>query len=343
MASYTCPKCNIILKKGSWELVTECPDCKTPWVNDPQESMRKLRRVHILATVFAVLSFVPFLGLVFGALGVFWGYLAIKFRHVALGLVMMVVSTVVGLVGNTALLWYQLGQFGDHHCEMQLATLGSSIKAYREKSGHFPESMDALKKAKLETPKRCFAGGTYVYLPPWNWKVGSGATTTAPATIEVEVLGAMTQPATAPAVHAPAPSEPTVPLAWASGVPTEYQAAFHAAKYEVATLPMPKAIAEASNPSTLVMVTELNPAHRYEVYCMMADFSVRSMTPEAYEKLMQQPQNRVFAQVLLGARMASNDPKIGKAAKKIAEEKAKQSGKQAPAAPAVEPVRGPGH
>jgi hypothetical protein len=60
----------------------------------------------------------------------------------------------------------------------------------------------------------------------------------------------------------------------------------------------------------------------------MADFSVREMSIEDYEKLLQQPQNAVFAKVLLGARMAESDTRIAKAAKKIAEERAKQKAEE---------------
>lgn len=175
MASYTCPKCNIVLKKGSWELVTECPDCKTPWVLDATAAMGSLRRVQVLSTVFTLLSFIPFVGMVFGVLGVFWGYLAVKFRHVALGLMMMIVSTLVGLLGQSALIWYEVGQLEDYHCQSQLTTLAASIREFRQKNGYFPESMEALEKAKFAAPKRCFGGGEYVYLPPWGWKVGAGA------------------------------------------------------------------------------------------------------------------------------------------------------------------------
>jgi hypothetical protein len=326
MASFTCPKCNITLKKGSWELVEQCPDCATPWVSDEGVPKRSLRRVQVMAGIFAVLSFVPYLGLVFGILGVFWSYLAVKVRHVALGIVLMIVSTLVGLVGQGALVYHEVGVFEDHNCQQRLGWLGESIQEYRAKNGHYPESLDVLEKGKFRTPKQCFAGGKYFYLPPWGWKVaGPGPTATAPSVLGVDVLQAMTQQASsAPAMKAPMPSEPTVPEAWAEGIPKEYQAALYGATLDVVQLPPVKAITEPTNPSRVVMAAEVFPSHRYVRICLMADSTVRTMSAEDYEKLLSRPENAVFARVLEGARKAEWDQKIGKNAKKLADERAKR-------------------
>jgi hypothetical protein len=305
-----------------------------------------VRRVLVMAGVFAVLSFVPYLGVVFGILGVFWSYLAIKFRHVALGLVLMVVSVLVGLVGQGALVNYEIGRFEDHNCQQRMGVLGASIREYREKNGHFPESMDVLVKAKFKAPKQCFAGGKYFYLPPWSWRVaGREPTATGPSVLGVDVLRAMTQQASsAPAMKAPMPSERTVPEAWAEGIPKEYLGPLYGATLDVVGLPPVGEIVEAKNPSSVVMAAEIFPSHRYVRICLMADYTVRTLSPEDYEKLMARPQNEVFARVLEGARQSEWDQTIGKKAKKLAAERAKKKKEAAAATKSeVEAPHGAGH
>lgn len=152
------------------------------------------------------------------------------------------------------------------------------------------------------------------------------------------------QPSNAPVMHAPAPSEPTIPEAWRAGIPSEYLGAFYAAQFEVEKLPVPTRIVEAQNPSTLIMAAELVPAHRYDRFVLMADFSVRSMSPEEYEKLLNLPQNGMFVKLLEGARKAADSPRLVKRAKEAAKEKAKARGTTLPAeAPKGAAAGGHGH
>jgi hypothetical protein len=148
------------------------------------------------------------------------------------------------------------------------------------------------------------------------------------------------------------PSEPTVPEAWAEGIPKEYQAALYGATLDVVQLPPFTEITEARNPSTVVMAAEIFPSHRYVRICLMADYTVRTMSPEDYEKLLGRPQNAVFARVLDGAQKAEWDQTIGKRAKKVAAERAKQKkdaaaatapASTAPVKPEVELPHGSGH
>src|SRR6476620_4334019 len=103
MASYTCPKCEATLKKGSWELYTHCPECGEAWTVDPNASGRNLRRSKTLAVLFSVFSLIPYLGIVFGFRGVFWGMLAVRFRYVALGTTAALVSGIIGIGCQPAL------------------------------------------------------------------------------------------------------------------------------------------------------------------------------------------------------------------------------------------------
>jgi hypothetical protein len=314
------------MKKGSWEVITACPNCQTPWPADANAPARNIRRIQARCAIFTFLSFVPFLGIVFGVLAVFWGYLAIKFRHVMLGITVMLVAAVVGLICQPALIWWQIGQLFDKQCIGELTTLSNSFRTYKERHHYYPESLEALrdKKEKLQVPKRCFSGGTYLYMPPWNWQITKpGSDPNEPSKVRLEVVPLQ------PINREPAPSEPTIPQAWASGVPMEYAPALHAASVEVTELPVPTAIAEAQNLSTLLMVVEIQPAHRYERHCIMADLSVRAMSVEEYDRLLLQPQNAVLARVLEGVRKAEADPRIVKAATKIRNEKKVEREKKA--------------
>src|SRR4051812_2615071 len=97
MASTTCPKCRITLSKGSWELYTHCPSCGEQWNVDSAAPARNLKRVKRLAVFFTLLTVIPYAGVVFGILGIWWGFLAVKFRYVVLGTTLMVISGVIGL------------------------------------------------------------------------------------------------------------------------------------------------------------------------------------------------------------------------------------------------------
>ena len=152
MASYTCPQCGNTLKRGSWELLTHCPDCNAEWSVDPTAPARNLRKIRVFASVYTVLCLLPFaamylptpdgstlsvllcliplVGAVAGILGMFWGYLAIKFRQSALGMVAMLVSATAGMVGQGAYTWWMFGQWDDHRCLTNLTTLSASIREF---------------------------------------------------------------------------------------------------------------------------------------------------------------------------------------------------------------------
>jgi hypothetical protein len=305
MASYTCPTCDITLKKGSWELFTHCPECQTPWIVDPRAPARNLRKVKTHAILYFVLSFVPIAGVVFGILGVFWGYLAIKFRYTVLGVTFMLLSAIVGLVFQSAFAWWGIGQLTDRQCLDQLQTLSASIRTYNDRHHRYPQSLPALTDEKLPAPTSCIFGGVYFYLPPshwkimkiWRWKITTiSANSPAPAPAEA--------PASAPAATRSADGALPLPGVCMTLLPPVYYKSFKAASMPALVLEIPSAADKPSDLANSLMVTEIENKHRYTRNCLMADFSVREMPDAEFQRLLKLPQNRFFARTLEGAAKA---------------------------------------
>lgn len=270
MASTTCPKCKISVRRGSWEYFTHCPECGVEWVVDPDLPARVQKKIMTSAVVYAALSVVPALGVLFGLAGAFWGYLAVKRDRVILGVSAMSFAILVGVVAQPVLIWWGIGFFSDAACKTRLTTLRDSIYAYHTLTGKYPPTLKAMADARLRAPTVCpSGGGEYYYLCP-----GTRAPASMPAT-------AASQPSSAPTTVASwGPEATSLPAtATSSTGPTT----------------LPDSIPDISGDPRGLMVAEVLSAHRKVHMCIMGDLTVQALAHKEFEKLRAEPQNREFA------------------------------------------------
>ncbi len=321
MASVTCPKCDILLKKGSWELFDKCPDCGTPWEVKPGEEQRIVRRVKITGAVFAALCVIPYIGVVSGLLGVFWGAMAYRFQRKVWGGVVIAVSVIVGLAVQPVLVYLHMRHLSEVYCEYELGIMSRSIQAFRDKNHRYPETLDELKKAKFEVPKQCFSGSGYYYLPPYGWRVTS-VSSTMPAATQVGYSakdGSRMVDA----------AEGSMPVSWKTKLPANTARVFAAASMPATFPATAPANAETTDLSKTLVVAEIATVdkwfwqskwketvpHQGKRTCIMGDMSVRSIGPQEFQQLLSLPQNQVFARAVKGAETVSTQPAPKKKAK----------------------------
>jgi hypothetical protein len=289
MAMITCPQCRYSFRKGSWEVFTHCPECNAPWAVDPDEPARVVDRVSTRACVYAGLSFVPVLGLVFAVLGAFWGYLAVKFNRVVLGTTTMLLSVTVGFACQTVLIYWGIGQYKDYACQRDLTTLSNSVYAYRTLTHSYPPDLAHLANLRLPAPTTCpFSGGPYLY---WN------------PSMKFVTREAATQATQAASQAATAPESPTTRGATTLPVIVWLTAATQGA-YE----PIESASRPAGDEWKTLMVAEVLPAHRTAHMCVTADCQVRAIPHRQFQQMLVQPENLQFARAFDKAWKAATQP-----------------------------------
>ncbi|MFB3892631.1 MAG: hypothetical protein ACE15C_11480 [Phycisphaerae bacterium] len=298
MPTVTCPICRDTLKKGSWEIFTHCPSCGAEWPVDPDEPRRIKQKIITLAWTYAVLAFVPALGVIFGAMAVFWGYMAAKTRRALAGTVVMIIGMVVGIAGQPVLTYWGVGYLQDRACMADLQTLANSIYAYGQLTGQYPADLKTLENLRLPVPSRCAwgSGGPYYYRSP---SASTQPTTCSRPATAASGSGGTLMAETAPVTPTPAPRPRTTELVGPR--PATRQAT------QPTTAPAPDVFQKFGNDRTL-MVAEVARGHRYLRMCITTDDVVRSMPHKEFDKLLEEPQNRAFAIGLGDAWRASTQP-----------------------------------
>ena len=264
MATISCPKCHATLRRGSWEIFTNCPSCEAEWTVDPKETDKIRQRIVASAALYSVLSFVPVLGLFFGMVGTFWGFMAVRINRVVLGIGAVVVSTLVGIVCQPALTWWGIGHVADTRCRHSLTALSNSIYAYRTMTHQYP-TLRTLIDMRFPVPTNCpSGGGQYFYFypnqpdePSTNGVASSSDTSNTAAVLEAASSAAAVPPPVVPAVEGPPP-------------PLEGDA-------------------------DTLLVAELLPAHRTLHMFMTTDLTVHGLPHKEFQSLLKQPRNARFA------------------------------------------------
>lgn len=167
MSLSVCPKCKGTVQHGLWEVVSQCPNCGEQWPVEPNAPEKMTRKIVSRAWMYGFLSFVPVAGIVCGFLGLLWGFLAASRQKLVTATAALLLSSIVGLVGQPFLAYWAYGYAMDRTCESDLAALTRDIAAYRDANHALPKDLETLAKTDPSVPRRCRAGGgAYLYLPP---------------------------------------------------------------------------------------------------------------------------------------------------------------------------------
>lgn len=315
MALVTCPKCKHTLRKGSWEVFTHCPECNAEWSVDPDEPRRVRFRIMIQAIACAVLSFVPIVGIAAGLVGSFWGVLVARKWNVLLGTIVLLVSMVVGVFGQSAFAWWGWGEYVDHACQTKLQVLADSIYAYRSFTGKYPPSLEAMRQHRLQLPDECLVGGPYFYMPPQETAavttqpLAASRTATGPSSTTSATAGGfiiISTQATTKAYEstnwqdvyrASTASSPSTSPTTAKGIPTNQPAS---------TVSVPSQ--ESFGDSKTLIAAEVFASHRWHRMCITSDLVVRAIQHAQFDAMLKEPQNAAFAAGLTKFWAATTQP-----------------------------------
>jgi hypothetical protein len=271
MPIVVCPKCQVSLQKGGWEVMSHCPVCNAQWSDETNVDQRRTEKVCARACLYTVLAFIPFLGLFFGVLGAFYGYLAVRMQRFVLGSVAMILGMIVGFVVQPLALYWGYGLYSDHGCVQSLKQVSAAIATYRQDYQAYPANLAELAERVKGMPVNCpGSGGAYFYFRPGTAvkvmkKRAVVAQTSAPSSTSVPASGPASMPATAAA--------------------PEFD--------EIILQPLPRAT--LAGDSQTLMITEVASSHRHVRLCIMSDLSVQTLSHEQFYELLQQPQNIHFA------------------------------------------------
>jgi hypothetical protein len=113
MASTVCPQCKNTIMRGFWEILDKCPACGADWAVDPGARPRMVKKVTLLALACGLGCFIPVAGCLFALAALGLGFLALRMGRRTAGVTAMVLAIMIGLAGQSLLIYKGYGYLSD--------------------------------------------------------------------------------------------------------------------------------------------------------------------------------------------------------------------------------------